>query len=50
MKCVLCEQEYEGFGNNAQPLADGECCDECNVKVIRERLKVASKHQSQTKL
>jgi hypothetical protein len=35
MKCVLCENEIIpdaagwGMGNNAQPLADGRCCDDC---------------------
>ena len=37
--CVLCNEKIEGFGNNAQPLMDGKCCDKCNVKVIAERTK-----------
>jgi len=37
--CVLCKKKYVGFGNNAQPLAKGFCCDECNQLVIRERMK-----------
>ena len=48
--CSICGKEYEGFGNNAQPLADGDCCDNCNNKVIRERLKIASEHSDQIKL
>ncbi len=36
--CVLCRKLIEGHGNNAQPLHEGRCCDECNVtKVIPER-------------
>ncbi len=44
MKCCLCGKEIEvvnGWdqGNNAQPLKDGRCCDECNeTKVIPERM------------
>lgn len=39
-KCVICGKEFEGYGNNAQPVKDGLCCDECNMKVvIPERLK-----------
>ena len=39
-KCVLCELEFEGYGNNASPLSDdGECCDECNSLVIQARFK-----------
>lgn len=38
--CVICGKEFEGFGNNAQPVKDGICCDECNAKeVIPARLK-----------
>ena len=46
MKCCLCGKEIEvkisgwDMGNNAQPLMNGRCCDECNyTKVIPERLK-----------
>ncbi len=50
MKCVLCEEEVHGFGNHASPLAEGSCCDNCNVKVIKERLRIAAEHHTQTKL
>ena len=36
-KCVLCDKEFVGYGNNAQPLAEGLCCDACYVDVINER-------------
>jgi hypothetical protein len=52
MKCCLCNKEIEkqidprdgkvfwDQGNNAEPLADGRCCGECNtMKVIPERLR-----------
>ena len=32
--CVICGKEFEGYGNNAQPVKDGMCCDECNQKVV----------------
>lgn len=38
--CCLCGRTVSGYGNNAQPLADGRCCDDCNRKVILARLKV----------
>ncbi len=39
-KCVLCKRTIRGFGNNAQPLKLGQCCDDCNrTKVIPARLK-----------
>jgi len=28
------------LGNNAEPLAQGRCCDECNKLVIEERLRI----------
>lgn len=37
-KCVICEKDCYGYGNNALPLASGECCDECNDDVISARL------------
>lgn len=37
-KCCICGKEYEGWGNNAQPLAEGQCCDGCNKKVIKARI------------
>jgi hypothetical protein len=47
MKCCLCKKQIPivrgwKFGNNAQPLKEGRCCDDCNVKkVIPARLKQA---------
>ena len=44
MKCVLCNEEikinaagWDG-GNNAEPLAKGRCCTECNGDVIIARM------------
>jgi hypothetical protein len=44
--CVLCKKslaknanhEFWLKGNNAQPLADGQCCDLCNIDVIMARI------------
>ena len=38
-KCVVCGKEIQGYGNNAEPLKKGRCCDKCNAKVILARLK-----------
>ena len=47
-KCCLCGMECEewigghGFGHNADPLAEGRCCDECHaIKVVPARFKRA---------
>lgn len=32
--CSICGKKYDGYGNNAQPINDGRCCDECNRKVV----------------
>ena len=37
-RCILCGEEYEGYGNNAEPLAEGRCCDKCNEKVVMKRI------------
>ena len=40
MKCSICNKEIlvkgGGWdsGNNAQPVNDGRCCDECNMAVV----------------
>ena len=46
MKCIICIEEIEveisGFseGHNAQPLAEGRCCSECNdFAVLPARIK-----------
>ena len=37
--CCICGKKFKGFGNNPWPLKEeGKCCDECNEKVIEERL------------
>ena len=42
-ECVFCKRDIEKmnqYGNNAQPLKEGICCDYCNTnKVIPERLR-----------
>ena len=39
MKCCICGRTFNGYGNNARPIKDGQCCNECNDIVIMERLK-----------
>ena len=40
MKCSICKKEipakYNGWdsGNNAQPINDGRCCDDCNSNIV----------------
>ncbi len=37
--CCICGKSFTGYGNNPWPIMnEGECCDECNKKVIAERL------------
>ncbi len=43
ISCVLCKLPIFGFGHNAEPLAQGKCCDACNVKVIQTRMTTTSK-------
>ena len=38
MKCSICNKDFEGFGNNAEPINDGVCCDDCNNLVLVERI------------
>lgn len=32
--CCICGKRYHGYGNNAEPVKDGECCDKCNYNVV----------------
>tara|TARA_R110002020_G_scaffold148779_1_gene324805 strand:+ start:1384 stop:1848 length:465 start_codon:yes stop_codon:yes gene_type:complete len=36
--CSICNEAYSGYGNNAEPINSGRCCDPCNQQVIIERL------------
>lgn len=33
-KCCICGANYGGYGNNAEPVASGRCCNDCNAEVI----------------
>jgi hypothetical protein len=38
--CSICQLPYEGHGNNAWPINDGRCCDDCNWStVIQARIR-----------
>ena len=39
-KCSICKEEYIGWGNNAWPINEGRCCNDCNDKVVLARLKM----------
>lgn len=34
MKCCICGKKIMGYGNNAEPVKKGTCCDECNMTVV----------------
>tara|TARA_A100001201_G_scaffold141712_2_gene137834 strand:- start:2473 stop:2619 length:147 start_codon:yes stop_codon:yes gene_type:complete len=35
MKCVICNENIEGYGNNPKPIKEeGRCCDRCNITVV----------------
>lgn len=41
-KCSICGKKFTEYGNNAQPINDGICCDKCNYSVVvPKRLEVA---------
>lgn len=38
MRCSLCGNEINGYGNDPDPLVqEGRCCDACNNNVIKFR-------------
>ena len=41
MKCKICNETFLGHGHNAQPVANGRCCDVCNdTKVLPARMRL----------
>jgi hypothetical protein len=37
--CCICKMEYTGYGNNAWPVDDGQCCDICQeTEVLPARI------------
>ena len=32
--CSICKEEYTWYGNNAQLVAEGKCCDDCNINIV----------------
>lgn len=32
--CSICQLPYDGWGNNAQPVNSGRCCNTCNSMVV----------------
>lgn len=39
MKCAICNKEIKGYPHNGRPLVDGQVCENCNWKVIQERMR-----------
>jgi hypothetical protein len=38
--CSICGGAIVGFGNSAQPVNDGRCCDHCNLeRVLPEKVR-----------
>ena len=33
-ECCICHEHFSGYGNNANPVVDGICCDKCNAQVV----------------
>ena len=33
-ECVVCGQPIDGYGHNAAPVAEGQCCGGCNAEVV----------------
>ena len=45
--CSICGKPYKGYGNNAYPVNDGRCCDDCNYSaVISARIKAIQKNRA----
>ena len=45
-KCSICGKDFEGRGNNAEPVNDGVCCDICNINIVIPRRKSDIEYKS----
>ena len=44
--CCICGMDFIGYGNNAEPVKKGYCCNYCNyMEVIPRRLALLGKHE-----
>lgn len=34
IKCSICGKIFYGYGNNAEPINKGRCCDTCNTTFV----------------
>ena len=34
MKCCICGKEIEDYGDNAEPVKKGRCCNFCNQTIV----------------
>jgi len=32
--CSICQRDINGYGNNAWPVNEGRCCNDCNTTVV----------------
>ncbi len=45
--CSICYGNFTEFGNNAEPINDGRCCDGCNMLVVSARINMSrNRHPS----
>jgi hypothetical protein len=48
--CSICQLPFTEWGNNAQPINDGRCCDSCNTRaVIPARLNMIRQYDKRRK-
>lgn len=33
-KCSICQETFEGYGNNPFPFPEGRCCDDCDNRFV----------------
>ena len=44
--CSICGGAIVGFGNSAQPINDGRCCDQCNADHVIPAQRVAAEKKA----
>ena len=34
LRCAVCKELFSGYGNRAEPVAEGLCCDACDNDIV----------------
>ena len=45
MTCAMCRETIRCYGNNGNPLVDGDVCNDCNASVVAARFRAMTRRE-----